>query len=257
MKINRIVKLKNNTYQVDFESESICLCEEVLLKYDLLIQKQVSPKVLKEIKRENEFVLCYRKALSFLDKKMRTKKELSDFLRDENVGDEEILLVLERLEANGYIDDVKYASEFLNRCLKTTLDGPRKIKMKLENLGITSDILFPLFDEVDESVWVDRIIRIRDKREQSDHISSEKAFKEKLCKYLVNLGYPRDLVQDEIDDLNFERDKDIVIGQYKKWKTRFEKKYSGHELEFYIKNKLAQLGFSSEEINEAIENYEG
>ena len=52
----------------------------------------------------------------------------------------------------------------------------------------------------------------------------------------------------EIIDENKCSNSNIINNEYKKFYTKFSKKYEGIELERLIKNKLIQKGFSSEEI---------
>ena len=56
-------------------------------------------------------------------------------------------------------------------------------------------------------------------------------------------GFYREDINSAIDNSNFSDDKLIMQKEYEKIKNRLSKKYSGQELEYKIREKMAQKGF--------------
>ena len=81
MKILKFKKLKNNLYEVLLDGKTISLYEDIILKYELLMRKEISSKDLEQIEQEQHLYECYEKSLQYLNKKMRTKKEMQNYLK--------------------------------------------------------------------------------------------------------------------------------------------------------------------------------
>ena len=81
MKIETFKKLKDNKYKIIFEnSDEISLYDDIIVKYNLLANKNLEEKNLKEIILENNKMDAYYLAIKALNKKMRTKKEIYKIL---------------------------------------------------------------------------------------------------------------------------------------------------------------------------------
>ena len=67
--------------------------------------------------------------LKFLTAKARTVREMEDHLDSLNYGEYEVYQVVERLKELGYLDDAKYAADFVSTrlaaCLLYTSPSPR------------------------------------------------------------------------------------------------------------------------------------
>lgn len=69
-------KREKNSYTLDFVGnyESIVLYDEIILKNNLLIKKEVDSELLRKLILENASIECYYKALNYLNFKRRSKK---------------------------------------------------------------------------------------------------------------------------------------------------------------------------------------
>ncbi len=249
MKILKYTKLKNNTYKVDFEQGSILLYDDIIIRHELLLKKRITEKEFEEIKKENEAYSSYYMALQYLNKKMRTRREVEEYLKKENVSPLQLKEVIQRLEKEGYLNDLKYTTFFVNDQLKFSLDGPDKIKRKLEVLGIASELIDTAFSNIDSSVWEERIEKMIQKRAQSNHKDSEKSFKNKMMHYLISNGYPLFLIEDKVEAFKLDFDSSIILKEKEKLERKLSKKYDRSALKFQVKNKLYQKGFSKDEID--------
>ena len=78
MNIKKYKKLKDNRYQITLDNlEQIILYDDIILKYNLLLTKKIkNEEQLEEIKKDNDSLECYYKAIHYLSYKMRCKKEI-------------------------------------------------------------------------------------------------------------------------------------------------------------------------------------
>jgi len=105
MKIIKYTKLKNNKYRVDFDTESLELYDDIIIKYELLLKKRIKEEEFQALKKENLSFTGYYLALKYLNSKMRTKKEIEEYLKKKEIPKEMIEVALSKLETLGYLDD--------------------------------------------------------------------------------------------------------------------------------------------------------
>ena len=74
MKIQKFKKVGRNKYKVLFDNEELTLYEDIILKYDLLITKEISIDMLDEVIKDNNDYEAYNSALNYIEVKMRNKK---------------------------------------------------------------------------------------------------------------------------------------------------------------------------------------
>ena len=81
MKIIKYTKKNKNTYEITLENKEIInIYDELILKYDLLITKELDDYTKKLILEENTYYEAYYKALKYLSIKMRTNLEITKYL---------------------------------------------------------------------------------------------------------------------------------------------------------------------------------
>lgn len=246
MRIERYTKLKNGQYKLSFDNNTNALLhEDLILKHNLLIHKEISKEGLENLLIENTSYIAYDLALNYLKVKMRSKKEIKDYLLKKGVNEELINDSIEILSKQGYLNDDIYCKAFINDRLNLSNDGPYKIKENLIKLGITEDIINKNIEIFDKELEISRINKLITKQVKSNHNKSEQALKRKVIENLVILGYSKETVIKEVNSIKID-DRDIVKKEYDKIYKKLSKKYSGRELEYKIKQKLYQKGFYTE-----------
>ena len=251
MQILKWKKEQKNLYTAFLNNHSeISIYEELVLKYDLLLKKNISDKELEKIKKENFLLEGYYEALKYLTRKMRSRKEVDDFLKRKEYSKECRDFVLEKLKKEGYINDQKFLEAFLHDQLTLTLYGPFKIKKELEKLGILD---YSLLDEISDKVWQERILKIVKKREKSQKKESEKLFKKKLEMYIYSYGYSMSMIESILENYSIKIDENVLLKEKEKYLKKLSSKYDGNALVWQVKRKLYQRGYSSEEIEKIFE----
>lgn len=251
MQILKWKKEQKNLYTAFLnDHREVSIYEELVLKYDLFLKKNISDKELERIKKENSLLEVYYEALKYLTRKMRSRKEVDEFLRKKEYSKKCRDFVLEKLKKEGYINDQKFLEAFLHDQLTLTLYGPFKIKKELEKLGILD---YSLLDEISDKVWQERILKIVKKREKSQKKESEKLFKKKLEMYIYSYGYSMSMIESILENYSIKIDENVLLKEKEKYLRKLSSKYDGNALVWQVKRKLYQRGYSSEEIEKIFE----
>lgn len=250
MKIKSFKKEKNNKYKIIFESgEDIILYDDVIVKYNLLVNKTFDTNKLEEIIKYNSNLDAYYLALKYISKKMRTKLEIRKYLEKKDIDSKTIDETINKLVNNKAINEDLYIQAFCNDQINFSNIGPNKIVSKLKDLGISKEKSIDYLNSINDSIWQNKINKIVDKKIKSNHNYSTYILKNKILNSLVNDGFDKSMVTDIINTKDISCDKNIIIKEYNKQKNKLSKKYDGEALEYQIKLKLRSKGFSNDEIN--------
>lgn len=245
MKINKFVKKGNGMYSINLEDETTIIAhEDIILKYDLLLRKNISLEEIDKIESENLLYSSYNVALKYVTIKMRSKKEVQEYLKKKSVDNCFIEKVIEMLEKTDYINDEKYAIAFINDKISLTNDGPEKIVRNLIENGVNENIARDKIKLFSKEIELEKIDKLILKFQKTNHNKSANALKNKIALYLVNqLGYTKSIVMEAIDNTSFIENQNIKNKEYEKAYKKLSRKYSGKELEYKLKQKMYSLGF--------------
>lgn len=244
MKIKKYKKLARGQYSIILDDDSILnLHEDLILKYDLLLTKEIDNTMINVFLEENKKYTAYSDALRYLGIKMRSIKEIYEYLDKKMYSNEIINEVVEKLKKEKYLDDNLYASYYVVDRIKMSNDGPYKIMKDLEKKGICIEYINNSIIKFNDKVQQDKIDKLINKQIKSNHNKSSILLKKKILEYLINLGYDRSIILSRLNVIyNFD-DEDIKNKEYEKIYKKLSRKYSGYELEQMIKKKMYEKGF--------------
>ncbi len=248
MKINKFKKIKNNQYEVTIEENKYKLFSDVILKYNLLIIKEISSKTLDEILSLNEEYYCYELALKYIDIKLRTKKEIEEYLNKKNCAKNIIAKTIEKLESLNMFNHKVYLTSYINDQLKLTNNGPCKIKSSLEKLGFEEQEILDYLDFNDQ-IWQLKISKYIEKKTLINKKLSTNELKRKLASDLNILGYQSDLINELLSNIKTDDNKSFNLVADKIY-NKLSNKYDNQKLIYYFKSKMYNLGYDNELINE-------
>ncbi len=240
MQINKFKKVGNNKYKLFFDNTELILYEDIILKYNLLIIKEVDEYLLDEIISENSYYDAYDKALSYIESRLRTKKELIEYLTRKGFDDKYIDYAIEKVNKLGLLDDKVYAEAYINDKINLTLDGPYKIRNYLLNLDIDESIINKYLNKIDKKVWNDKLDKIINKKKNLMNNKSYYIFINKLKNDLYNMGYESELIDSKLSSIKY------ISNAISKDMEKLSKKYNGDKNK--IISSLLRKGYSYEEI---------
>lgn len=239
MQINKFKKIGKSKYKIYFDNSELILYEDIILKYDLLLKKDMDVELLDEVILENKYYEAYDLALSYIEVKMRNRKEIIKYLTKKEFSDNEINYALEKLEELNLLNNKSYIHAYVNDKVNLTLDGPLKIKKNLIELDFDEVEIDEYLNSFDDDIWKDKIVKIINKKKTMMKNKSYFMFINKMKNDLYNMGYSSDMIDVYLSSIEYESnsiDKDIV---------KYKKKYSDKNK---LINALLRKGYSYEEI---------
>lgn len=242
MKIEKYSKGSSNKYKVTIDGEDYTLYDDVIIKFGLLLKKEISSKELDNIVKYNDELDSYYLSIKYITKKLRSEKEIYEYLKKKAIDDRVIENTINKLKENKFLNDDLYLKSYINDQINLSNNGPRKILKNLTSLGIESSLAEDSIAQVDKSIWQDKMDKYISKKINTNHNSSIKMLKMKIINDLVNLGYDKEDILPIINKYEID-DREIYKKEYEKAKRQLEKKYEGYELERKIREKLYRKGF--------------
>lgn len=248
MKINKIVKIKDNKYKIYLEDDIITTYDNVILENDLLYKKSIDKELYNKIVYDTSFYDIYNKVVKYILKKRRSEKEILKYLEKYNLSKLDINKIIDKLKQLNLINDLEYCRAFINDKVYLSKNGFNKIRIDLLEQNIPIDIIENELSKVDQSIINNRLEKLILKKINSNHKYSNNHLKQKILNEMINLGYSKNSII-EILDKNMHNDEDIVKREFDKLYNKLKNKYSGNELNLKIKQKLLVKGFSLEQLN--------
>lgn len=253
MEIKSYKKLRSNLYEISFKNgDKYKIYDDIILKYELLIDKEVAKKKLEKILEDNALLAAYYRALKYINTKMRTELEIRKYLERYEFTKKQIDYAVSKLKDEGYIDEKRYVQAFINDALNLTLNGPKKIKEELKKLGINEVVIDDYISQIDDGEWIPRIKRIVEKKAKVNK-QGERAFKNKVYSDLILLGYYSEDIKEILEGYHIETDNVFKI-EAEKIYNKLSLKYCGVELELRFKSKMFSKGFDSDVISSFLED---
>lgn len=240
MQINKFKKMGKNKYKIYFDNTELVLYEDIILKYDLLLKKDIDVFLIDKIVDENKYYDAYELALNYIEIKLRNRKEITNYLSKRGFEDNIISFVIDKLNNLNLLNDIKYIEAFVNDKITLSMDGPFKIKRLLLDYELNESDIDNYLNKIDNNIWEDKIDKLINKKKSLMKNKSFYVFITKLKNDLYNMGYDKELIDSKLS--NIEYNSDAIDKDYEK----ALKKYKDD------RNKLIQYmlrkGYSYDEI---------
>lgn len=250
MRVKKIKKMKSGKYKLVIEgSNDIVTYDEVILKNNLLSQKEIDEELLLKINIDTDYYDIYMKVIKYIQIRLRSEKEIMKYLEKFKLDEVEKNKIIEQLKQIGLINDFVFAKAYISDKLNLSNYGPNKIKQDLANHDIDNTIIEELIWDIDEREVYEKLYKLMEKKILNNKKYSKYQLKHKLLHEFANLGYQTEMIND-IFEKQYVEDNNIIKKEYEKIYNKLKTKYSGNELFYKIKHKLYQKGFSSEEIDD-------
>ena len=248
MKVIKYKKLTNNRYKVYLENDhELLLYEDVILKYDLLIRKDIDEKLIIEMDKYNQEIDVYYVALNSIKNRYRSVYELKGILLKKEYPIDLVDKAISKLLEQGYLDDRSYCRSFINNQMITTNNGPFKIIRELNEKKVDSNIIDEEISIFTEEEQIPKVKKIIEREIRSNHNRGGVVLKQKIYNDLKNLGYDISLINNIISSYEFGTDLNIARKEYDKLYKKYSRKYSGDELKYKIREKMYMKGLVYEE----------
>lgn len=243
MKILCYKNKKGNIYEITLSNkEKITLYDDVILKYNLLITKEIKDNELNNILKDNDKIKAYLLAIKYIRVKLRTEDEIKKKLKD--YDKDTINYVINRLNKEKYLNNDLYIKAYINDSINLKFEGPNKILYDLKKMKFKEDEINNYLLKVDNDIWINKIRKYIKKKIETNKSLSKTFLEKKIKEDLFNKGFYKENIDNTLNEFTIEEDKSIYEKEYTKLKNKLSKKYSNEELEYRIKISLYKKGFN-------------
>lgn len=248
MKIIKYKKTTKDRYKIYLDDgRELLLYEDVILKFELLLKKEILEKDILEIEKVNQECDVYHVALASINNRFKSIYDTKEFLLKKEYPIEMIDMAINKLINQGYLDDRSFAKSYINNQIITTNKGPYKIKRELSEHRVDATIIDEELVVFEEDAQIEKIRKVATRLYNSNRNRGGAVLKKKIINDLINLGYDNSTICKVIDEFDFSNNKDIATKEYDKLYKKLSRKYEGKELEYKIKEKLYQKGLYYED----------
>nr|WP_263323087.1 recombination regulator RecX [Neobacillus sp. Marseille-Q6967] len=225
---------------------------DVLIKFQLKKGMELDDLSFLEIQFQDDIRKAYNLAVNYLARRMRSEKEVREYLVKKDVEEAVINEVLHKLSSQKYINDEEYTYAYIRTQINTTDKGPDLIRLELKEKGIRKELIAKALKEYSISDQVEKAIKLSGKSINKNTKDSQKIVKQKVEQLLLRKGYPYDVIQIAISETGEHKDNDEEMEAIRYQGEKAQRKYSklsGYEYEQKMKQALYRKGFSMDLID--------
>lgn len=202
MKIVKYTRLASGKYKVLFDNKKeLILYESVIIDTNLLYKKEITNEEYNNLVSLNNYQDIYNKVIKYIGIRLRSKKEITDYLKKMDLSTEVVDDILNKLITNKYIDDERFSQAYIKDKYNFSNNGPYKIINELVKLGIDKDIAYTYtFDIITNEE--EKINKLINKYVKSDKKHDWYYLRNKIYNNLINLGYSKEIVINILNNYN-------------------------------------------------------
>lgn len=202
MEIIKYIKLSSGKYKVLFNNKKeLILYESVIIDTNLLYKKEITSEEYNNLVSLNNYQDIYNKVIKYIGIRLRSKKEITDYLKKMDLSIEVVDDILNKLITNKYIDDERFSQAYIKDKYNFSNNGPYKIINELVKLGIDKDIAYTYtFDIITNEE--EKINKLINKYVKSDKKHDWYYLRNKIYNNLINLGYSKEIVISILNNYN-------------------------------------------------------
>lgn len=249
MKIDKIKKMNNGKYKIELDNnEKIVTYDNVILKNNLLFDKNIDSNFLNQINKDTEYYNVYNKVIKLISTKVRSEEEIHKYLSKLEIPNSDEKKIITDLKNNGLINDLNFCKAYVSDKMNLSTSGPYKIARELREHKIDEATILDILKEYDESFIEEKLTKLIRKKISSNNKYSRTNLYQKIMASFKELGYNSEMIN-KVFNNNYKSNSNLIEKEAIKIRKALSKKYTGRELEYKLISKLFQKGFTSEEID--------
>lgn len=181
---------------------SFGLDADTLVKSGIQINQEISQEEIEKLVKEGEFVKVYNRVLKLLSYRPRSEKELKDWFKKKNVGEETKKLVIRKLQKLGYLNDEEFAKWWIEQRQTFRPTGFRLLALELRQKGISREIVNKQFSnlaikQLSEAELAKKVVE-KKMRSLKGYSSLEQ--RQKLASALARRGFSWEVIKEVVDE---------------------------------------------------------
>lgn len=160
---------------------------ETVLKNRLKVGIEVDQEQLKFILEESERIEALSKAVEYVSKALKTKRQVRDYLIRKGYSEDTVWYCVDKLKEYNYIDDCEYSKRYIESVSKT--QGKKLVEYKLMMKGVKKQDISDAYEDCDidskenAKFIADKYLRNKEPTKEN---------KLKAYRYLISRGFSYD-----------------------------------------------------------------
>ena len=172
-----------------------------LAKAGLAVGNQLSQQEIDELVKENEYLKVYDRVLNFISFRPRSEKEIKDWFKRKEVGEETQKMIWEKLTHLGYINDEEFVKWWIDQRTTFRPVGKRVIEMELRQKGISPNLVSQYLSiSVSSSSELELAKKAAEKKIKLYKNLPPQEFKQKMSSFLARRGFSWETIEQVIDE---------------------------------------------------------
>ena len=192
---------KKGLFIVEFDKNTLNASYNLYNELNLSKGKVLDEDEFNKLRDFNDYNLNFSKALNFISYRIRSKKEVYDKLRKENVSKNHIDKIISKLEEDGYIDDYRFAKAFFESKTEINKWSNRRIEYDLINKGIDKNIIDEFSLNFKELEFENAMDLVEKKLPQWENKFEGFKLKNKIYTFLSSKGFDYSIIEKVIGEL--------------------------------------------------------
>ncbi|MCP3033409.1 recombination regulator RecX [Halobacillus sp. A1] len=264
-KITRITtqKKQKNRYNIFLdrgqgEAYGFSVDEDILIKYRLQKSLELEESTIEALIQKDTIHKTYTQTINFLSYRMRSEKEIRDYLFKHEVDEEHIDEIVQRLYREKLLDDLEFAVALVRTRIQTSSKGPLLVKKELIEKGVDAPKIDEALEHYSFDAQLEKAVKLAEKKLKSTSKKSHREQIQTIQQNLMQKGFYGDVVKEAVSQLPEEegdQEWEAVVFQGEKLLRKFERKTEGYELKQKLKSGLYRKGFPIDLIDRFIEEY--
>lgn len=188
-------------YSIYLDNQFYCGLElETVMRHRLKVGQVIDPDELDAIQLDSERVKALDKALTFVSRSKKTKKELRDYLAKKGYTEQTVDNVLSKMEDYRFIADDDYSLDYVKSYSKSK--GKRLIEMELRRKGISDRDMREAIESIGDET--ESAVKVAEKYLKNKQKTKENILK--CYKYLLSKGFDYETAKSAVGKLDIDED---------------------------------------------------
>lgn len=238
---------------------AIAVAESVLVKYRLSRGMEIDDQLLAALKADDRVAKAYARMLDYLAHQLRTEKEVRQKMQQLGFEDELIDRVVAKLTADKLLDDANYAGSYVRTAMRTSLKGPRVIKQKLLQKGVSADVADEALLQFTHEQQVTAATKLSQKLFRRYQRQPQQRKVQKVEQGLVTNGFSFDIfneIKEEVIPEVDENQQDALLDREASRAWRRYRHEKGYARKMKLERHLFAKGFQLDEINRWLDEHD-
>jgi len=233
--------------------------ETVLIAYHLHKGQELDEKTIDELMDKDSMQKAYNMVIHYLSYRMRTEKEIVDYLEKNEIPEMHIAPIMEKLIQNKLVDDHEFANAFVRTRMNTSDKGPGIIRKEMLDKGISENETEEAIKQYSYEEQYHKAQKILKKKSNQSTRHSHRQKMERIQTHLLQKGFTMEVIKDVVASNGPKKDEgeewEALVLEGEKQLRRLERKYEGLKLEHKVKEALYRKRFAFPLIQSFLEEY--